>query len=260
MSYKTKNLMPDVNSQIDMVYVLSVKTFKDRIAHINNLMSQYDIKFQFILSYDIPDLDKETLDRTFDSECTLSMAQKSLVLKHVQAWKNAVLNNFQRVLVFEDDVIFNKNFELNFNHVMNAVNQLSPDYLIFLGGADAKVPDYFLLSNATLVSLPIATAEAYITDLAASKRRLRWLEENKTRLPADHLICEIDKKMNAANYWSRLPMVEQGSVTGVFSSHLDNHRQKHSKLFNILRYSWNMFQRRTLRRLLAKLRNLIVKV
>lgn len=255
MSKSTENLMPLVNKQVDKVYVLSVKTFTERIAHIKNLMLTHGIEFQFIFDYDIPELDTKTLDKTFDSSCQLSMAQKSLVLKHIGAWQDAALNHFQRVLIFEDDVILNKNFDHYFDSVIEAANQLPPDYLIFLGGADTKVPEHFLLSEETLVALPIATAEAYITDIVAIKRRLDWLAENKVLLPADHLICAMDKIANAANYWSRRPMAEQGSVTGIFRSHLDSHRQKHSKLFNTLRYRWNKFQRHILRRWLAKLRS-----
>jgi glycosyl transferase, family 25 len=245
-----------VNTLIDMVYVLSVKTFHDRIAHVEKEMQKHDISFQFIFSYDIPDLGKDLLDSTF-SVSTLSLAQKSLVLKHTHAWRDAEKHHYQRVLIFEDDVILHKDFCLHFSEVMQAADKLPADYLIFLGGADTKVPEEYLLSNETLVALPIATAEAYITDLAAIKRRVNWLNHNKVDLPADHLIRAIDKISNAASYWSRRPIAEQGSVTGIFDSHLDSHRQKHSRLFNISRNRWNKFQRHVLRSWIAKLRNKI---
>jgi glycosyl transferase family 25 len=248
---KTNHL---VNDHIDMVYVLSVKTFTDRIAHIKTLMQQHDIPFEFIFEHDIPDMSSELLAQTFSSACKLTMAQKSLVLKHIQAWKNACLNQFKHVLVFEDDVILNKNFKLYFDKVVNAINQLPAGHLVFLGGADAKVPAHFLLSNETLVALPLATAEAYISDLTAMQRRVDWLNTHQVSMPADHLICHIDQHTQTAHYWSRRPMAEQGSVTGIFNSHLDSHRQKHSKLFNVLRYRWNKFQRHILRRWVAKLR------
>jgi glycosyl transferase family 25 len=244
-----------VNTLVDMVYVLSVKTFSDRIAHIENEMHKHDISFQFMFSYDIPDLDEGMLDTTF-SNSTLSLAQKSLVLKHSQAWRDAEKHNYQRVLIFEDDVILHKDFCLHFSEVMLAAKKLPADYLIFLGGADTKVPDEYLLSNETLVALPIATAEAYVTDLAAIKRRINWLNHNKVSLPADHLIRSIDKIGRGANYWSRRPIAEQGSVTGIFDSYLDSHRQKHSRFFNISRNRWNKFQRHVLRGWVAKLRKM----
>ncbi len=244
-----------VNNVIDKVYVLTVKTFNDRIAHIENEMRQHQIDFQFVFSFDIPDINSELLDQSF-GDSTLTLAQKSLVLKHIHAWRDAELHNYQRILIFEDDVILHKDFGHYFEKIMKAAESLTPGYLIFLGGADAKVPDAFLLSNDLLVALPIATTEAYITDIAAIKRRLNWQAHNKIALPSDHLICKIDKQLDIVNYWSRTPIVEQGSVTGVFNSHLDSHRQKHSKLVNVLRYRWNKYQRHVLRARIASLRKL----
>jgi glycosyl transferase family 25 len=244
-----------INSFIDKVYVLTVKTFSDRIAHIENEMGKHQINFQFVFSFDIPDIDDALLDKSFEG-ASLTMAQKSLVLKHLQAWKDAESHNYQRILLFEDDVILNNDFSYYFEKIMTAANALTPGYLIFLGGADAKVPAEFLLSKALLVPLPIATTEAYVTDSIAIKRRLNWQANHKISLPSDHLICKIDKELGNINYWSRTPIVEQGSVTGIFNSHLDSHRQKHSKLFNVLRYRWNKFQRHVLRAQIARLRQL----
>lgn len=243
-----------VNTFVEKVYVLSVKTFTDRISHIQSLMNEYQIEFEFVFTHDIPDIKPEE-SQMFDANTTLTMAQKSLALKHIETWRDAVSKNYRKIMIFEDDVIFNKNFKHHLPSVLNAAHQLPDDYLIFLGGADAKVPDSFLLSKQVLVPLAISTTEAYITDLVAIKRRLAWLNNHKISLPADHLICKIDRETNGANYWSRYPLVEQGSVTGIFGSHLDNNRRKHSKLFNVLRYHWNKFQRHQLRYIGAKIRS-----
>ena len=255
MHIEYNKTVSSVNGFIDKVYVLTVKTFSDRIAHIENEMQKHKINFQFIFSYDIPDLDDELLDKSFEGK-SLTMAQKSLVMKHIQAWKDAETHNYQKILIFEDDVILNNKFCDYLEHIMQAAKNLAPGYLIFLGGADAKVTEEYLLSKELLVPLPIATTEAYVTDIVAIKRRLNWQANHKISLPSDHLICKIDKELGNINYWSRTPIVEQGSVTGIFNSHLDSHRKKHSKLFNVLRYRWNKFQRHVLRAQLARLRQL----
>jgi glycosyl transferase family 25 len=241
------------------VYVLTVKSFKDRILHIENEMLKHGIKFEFILDHDIPDLDKEIVNKTFEEETTLSLAQKSLVLKHIAAWKSARKNNIQQILIFEDDVILHRKFNSILNSILKKSKAIESGYLIFLGGADAKVPDSYLLSKDILVELPIATTEAYITDISAINLRLNWLENNKVSLPADHFICKVDKQLNIKNFWSRTPIVEQGSVTGIFDSKLDKHRQKHSITFNVLRYHWNKYQRHTLRRFAAIIKQGIKK-
>lgn len=233
------------------VYVLTVKTFSDRIKHIENEMLKHSINFEFILDYDIPDLNDEIINKVFEDNSSLSLAQKSLVLKHIAAWRDASKNNAQRILIFEDDVILHKEFKRILDTILNKSIEIQPSNLIFLGGSDAKVPDDYLLSKEILVELPIATTEAYITDISAINLRLNWLENNKVSLPADHFICKVDKQLNITHFWSRTPIAEQGSVTGIFDSKLDKHRQKHSMIFNILRYHWNKYQRHTLRKIIA---------
>jgi len=116
------------------------------------------------------------------------------------------------------------------------------------------VPDAFFLADGPLFPLPLPTAEGYLSDAIAMRRRVAWLAEHRVRLPADHLINQIDRACDIAQYWLREPIVEQGSVFGMFASKLDQHRLKHSPLYNRTRYRWNRFQRRRLRAWLAKLR------
>jgi glycosyl transferase, family 25 len=256
---KSDNLSSSVNTFVDKVYVLSVKTFSTRIAHIKNEMQKHNINYEFIFSYDIPEIDNLLLETAF-VKSALTMAQISLVLKHIHAWRDAEAHGYKKILIFEDDVILHKEFGSYISKIASAMAELPPNYLIFLGGADSKVPDAYLLSKDVLVELPIATAEAYITDLSSIQRRLNWLSNNKVALPADHLICKVDKLLGIANFWSRKPIVEQGSVTGIFDSVLDSHRQKHSRTFNVLRYRWNKLQRHVLRSWIAHLKSPFTKL
>jgi len=236
------------NTLVDKVYVLSVKTFTERIAHSQKEMAKHDIQFEFVLLYDIPDIDLNLLS-AFEAD-NLSMAQISLILKHIHAWKDAVKNNYKKILIFEDDALLSKKFNQQLKLVMDKAKKLDSGYLIFLGGADGKIPISELASNSILIELPIATAEGYITDIDACKRRLQWIEKNKITLPADHLIKVIDQSTGIKNFWARPALVEQGSVTGIFKSHLDKSRQKHSLAYNSLRYAWNK-RRRSIQRWIA---------
>jgi len=245
---KRKTIDVPANALLDKVYVLSVKTFTERIAHIQKEMAKHHIQFEFIFSHDIPEIDEDSL-KSFDSD-KLSMAQISLVLKHIYAWKDALRSNYKKILIFEDDALLSKTFNQQLKLVIDEANGLVPGYLIFLGGADVKIPMAELAADNLLLERPIATTEGYITDIDACRKRLQWLEQNKISLPADHLIKVIDQTSAVKNFWARPALVEQGSVTGMFKSHLDSNRQKHSWLFNMLRYKWNK-HRRVVRRWIA---------
>lgn len=243
-----------VNDLVDAVYVLSVKTFADRIAHIKSEMTRHGISFRFVFEHDAGELTEDAIVGTF-GHSGMKKSHQSLVLKNIKVWRDAVANGFRRVLVFEDDAVLGRDFGWRFQEAMEAADALPSGWMIFLGGMDTKVPDHYFLAPGPLVELPMATAEGCVHDLVAMQRRLEWLRHNRVVLPADHLIRHIDMETGTRQFWLRHPIVEQGSVLGIFDSHLDSGRQKHSRCFNVLRNRWNKFQRRRLREWLARLKS-----
>lgn len=242
-----------VNRCVDAVYVLTVRTFARRIAHVERELARHAIAFEFVLEHDADELDPQSAGVRF-APSDMKPAQQSLVLKHVQAWRNALGRGARRVLVFEDDALLDTEFVARFDQAMRAADALAPGWLVYLGGADTKVPDSYFLAAGPLVPLPIATTEGYVTDLAAVERRLAWVQSHPIHLPADHLIRAMDPALGIQGYWLKPPIVEQGSVTGIFDSVLDANRRKHSRAYNVLRNRWNKFQRRRLRGWLVRTR------
>ena len=236
---------------VDAVFVLSVRTFEDRIKHVKQQMALHQIPYQFIFEFDIPELNTELLLNTFETENVLDRPQQSLVLKHIHAWRICVEHNFKNILVFEDDVILKPDFVSRLNTAVHELEKKQNPYLLYLGGADTKVPDSFLLSEDDIVEQPIATSEAYVTNFMASKRRIDWLNNHKVKLPSDFLLRTMDPLRGISQYWLKEHIVEQGSVTGIFESSLDRQRQKHSFLFNYLRYQWQKINRKKLRKFYA---------
>jgi glycosyl transferase family 25 len=232
---------------IDAVFVLSVRTFAGRIAHVTQELGRFGIPFEFIFDFDADALDDATIARYFNGGTPMKK-QMSLTLKHLQAWRLACERGSRRIMVFEDDVVLFPAFHARLAAALRAADALAPGWHIFLGGADAKVPDRFFLDPGPLVPLPSTTAEGYVSDHEACRRRLAWCEARKIRHPADQLITHIDRVAGIAQYWPPEPLVEQGSVTGLFDSALDATRLKHSRFYNVARHRWTKWRRRTLRR------------
>jgi glycosyl transferase family 25 len=241
----TSSLAPEL--AIDAVFVLSVKTFADRIAHVTRELGRFGIPFEFIFDYDAAELDEATILAHFAGTSPMKR-QMSLTLKHREAWRLAGVRGARRIMVFEDDVILHPEFHARLAAAMRAADALAPGWHIFLGGADAKVPDAFFLHPGPLVPLASTTAEGYVTDLEACRRRIAWCAANKIMHPADQLITHIDRVAGTAQFWPPEPLVEQGSVIGLFDSVLDATRLKHSHLYNVARHRWTKWRRRTLRR------------
>ena len=236
---------------IDAVLVLSVKTFADRIAHVTRELGRFGIPFELIFDFDAAELDDATILQHFVAGSPMKK-QASLTLKHLQAWRIANARGARRIMVFEDDVVLHPEFHARLAAAMHAADGLAPGWHVFLGGADAKVPDAFFLHRGPLVPLASTTAEGYVSDLEACRRRIAWCAANKIHLPADQLIAHIDRAEHVAQYWPPEPLVEQGSVIGLFDSVLDASRRKHSHLYNVARHRWTKWRRRTLRRHLVR--------
>ncbi len=237
---------PSVNDCVDAVYVLTVKTFTQRIAHVRQEMARHGIHFEFMFDHDASELDDALIQATF-APSDMKRGHQSLVLKNVAVWRDAIRKGYQRILVFEDDAVLLEHFNHELARAMAAADHLPPGWLVFLGGLDTKVPPHYFLSEGPLVEVPIATTEAYVCDRLAIERRLAWIAEHRIALAVDHLIRQVDKACGTRQYWLTQPIVEQGSVLGIFDSVLDGQRNKHSRWFNILRNRWNKFQRRRLR-------------
>jgi glycosyl transferase family 25 len=233
---------------VDAVFVLSVKTFADRIAHVTAELGRFGIPFELIFDFDAAELDDATIRRHFVAGGPPMKRQASLTLKHLQAWRLACDRGARRIMVFEDDVVLHPEFHARLAAALRAADALAPGWHIFLGGADAKVPDAFFLHPGPLVPLPSTTAEGYVCDLEACRRRVAWCAASKIHLPADQLITHVDRAEEVAQFWPPEPLVEQGSVTGLFDSVLDANRRKHSHFYNVARHRWTRWRRRTLRR------------
>lgn len=235
-----------VNDLVDAVYVLSVRKFKTRIQNVEKEMAKFGIDFKFVFDHDADQISESEIADTF-LPSDMKITHQSLVMKNIFVWKDALANGYSKVLVFEDDVGLSERFNLGFNEAMRAMEGHAPGWMVFLGGLDAHAPSAYFRSTNTLVEMPLPTTEGCVYDQEAIRRRLEWLGANKVGLPADHLMNRMDREMGNRQYWLRHPIVEQGSVTGLFDSVLDGGRQKHSLLYNKMRYRWKRFCRRQVR-------------
>ena len=244
--HQLKNIFtsPQLTLPVDKVYVLTVKKFVDRIQHVRAQLSAQSIPFEFIYDYDTEDITPAERDQ-FSDNYQLTSAHQSITLKHIKAWKNCIEHGYSRILIFEDDVLLKPHFVARLSFYLRELSG-TVGYLLFMGGADTRVSIRELLFGRPIFRRAIRTADAYVTDFAACRKRIHWLESNKISRPADHLLVEIDKSVGNKQYWTAAYLTEQGSVLGLFDSKLDSFRGKHSKLFNRARYLFRKIKNRVL--------------
>lgn len=233
-----------VNDVVDAVLVVSVRSFHDRIAHINAEMARFGIAFEWVFDFDPETIPPGLIDKTF-APSDLRLPHQSAVLKHIATWRICVERNYRRVLVLEDDVVFEDNFPQVFAQAMAEADALTTPYLIYLGCGHNRYVAGAAKSPTMLVpGGPLPAAEAVIIDHASAVLRLAWLERNKVTRPPDWLLREVDAELGIPHYWLREPVVVQGSMNGKFASVLDEKRRGRGRLYAWLRFRWDRWRHR----------------
>jgi len=232
------------------IYVVTVKTFLDRHAHMADLEKRLGVKFEYIWDYDA-----DELSDTDRAGVAGDMSPKSIsnVLKHFEAQRRFLDSRADMCLVLEDDVLLFDTFERDIGKVLELSQHLSPGWLVFLGGADNKIDGRFLKHSDGLIEQHLSTAEAYLLDRSGCQQRFEWLKSNKLDRQADHQIKLIDQSLGIKHYWFSEPLATQGSITGLFDTALDASRAKHGAAYLSSRYHWNRFRRQIVPRFFARI-------
>jgi len=233
---------PEVNRLVDAVFVLSVRSFTDRIAHIRAELARHRIGFEFIFDFDANAIPPETLAAVF-APSDMKLAHQSLVLKHIETWRRCLAGGYRRVLVFEDDAVLVRRFAAGLAEALREAERLAPGWLIYLGRGNNR----HVGGRGGAALLPggeLPATDALVFDAEAARRRLAWIEAHRITRPADWLTRETDARVGVAHYWLREPLVEQGSMNGLFASVLDEKRRQRGRWYSWLRFRWDKWWKR----------------
>ena len=232
-----------VNALVDAVFVLSVRSFADRIAHIEAELARHDIAFEFVFEHDADTIPEALIARRF-APSDMRRSHQSLDLKHIRTWELAVERGLARVLVFEDDAVLAPDFPSQFARLMGEAAALAPGWLIYLGRGDNRVVTQARANTALVDAGLLPATDALVFDREAAVRRLAWIETHRITRPADWMTRETDAAVGVRHYWLARPLVEQGSMNGRFDSVLDAKRQGRSRHFARWRFRLDGWWRR----------------
>ena len=238
-----------VNAHVDAVFVLSVKSFRDRIAHIERELRHHGIAFAWIFEHDADELTPQLIESTFAAS-DMGRPQQSLVLKHIETWRRCAESGYRRILVFEDDAMLAPDFETTFCAAMRAADMIDRPYMVYLGCGNNKYAPEAPGAGSPLIrtGVPLPATDAIVIDQRAARLRLEYIAGHRITRPADWLMREADAAMGIDHYWLADPIVEQGSMNGRFTSVLDRKRIRRGRVWSWLRYRWDRWRVRTLNR------------
>jgi GR25 family glycosyltransferase involved in LPS biosynthesis len=220
------------------VIVLHYSKLTRRKQHILEQFEKHGITdYEFIEKFD-----KDTIT---DDECpefskdyvANRRTELSIHLKHLYLYRRMVSENYEEVLVLEDDVILSDHFVKNLTEYMT---QLPKDYdMLFIGnGCNLHIPKNQLVANQYIYEKCLhetawggngATrcVDSYILNRKCAKKLCDYVaataasaaldETKKINQPADWWLNEAARDLLLKVYWAEPTIVSQGSQNGLFS-------------------------------------------
>ena len=122
-----------INNVFNKVYVINLDREPKKLSIINNQLKKYDIKYSRFKAIDgknvIDNYDLPEHSWNFENPGALGC-----LLSHREVIKDALLQNYDRILVLEDDCLFTHDFTNHFNTKYNSILEFNPNWkLLYFG-------------------------------------------------------------------------------------------------------------------------------
>lgn len=232
-------------------FILNVKTYKQRKAHmLNQLVNNECLNdYIFIHDGDIVDITPSIQQEYFGGDLNVIGPHLSCAYKHLLAYQHMLEHNIELALVLEDDIYLRKNFckklsrivtEINNRSLSNFIISLEDSILEYVKGSELKKNTFLYKKERG------RTAGAYLIDKAGAHSLIQEVMANKCNIAFDwfHNHC-VDKKLIDI-YWAHPVLAIQGSLNGKFPSTIDN---KKTGFIRVLTFNCTRLYKKLLYRL-----------
>ncbi|MBM4225968.1 MAG: glycosyltransferase family 25 protein [Gammaproteobacteria bacterium] len=216
------------------IFVLHYAKLTERKRHIIEQFERHGIT-----DYEI--IEKFDKDLITDDECpefsrdyiNNRRAELSLHLKHIYTYRLMVRENYDQVLIFEDDVILSEGFIPLLNLYMT---QLPKEYdMLFIGdGCNLHIPISMQTPNKYIYEKCLhetawggngaaKCTDSYIISNMCAKKICDYIDTlitavdtKKINLPADWWLNQVARELTLKVYWAEPTIVTQGSQNGTY--------------------------------------------
>jgi GR25 family glycosyltransferase involved in LPS biosynthesis len=218
------------------IIVLHYSKLTHRKKHILEQFEKHGITdYEFIEKFDKDAITDDECPEFSKDYVANRRTELSIHLKHLYLYRRMISENYEEVLVLEDDVILSDNFVKKLTEYMT---QLPKDYdMLFIGnGCNLHIPRNQLVANQYIYAKCLhetawggngATRciDSYIIHQRCAKKLCDYVaaagaalvETKKINLPADWWLNEAARDLVLKVYWAEPTIVSQGSQNGTFS-------------------------------------------
>lgn len=170
------------------IYVINLREDKTRRNYIKMLFKKHKINYSLIVV--------ERFRNTSGIDMKIGNSILGCILSHLWCINNAIHKNYKRFIIFEDDIIFHKNFDNLFKQIMNSY--IENIDLLMLGALDTNLQTNLQkFNNKQLVYYPtsnILGAHANIYKLEFAKEFLNYKLNSPKIIEFDYDYMEFINK------------------------------------------------------------------
>lgn len=116
-----------INNYVNHIYVINLEEDVIRRRYITVLMKKYNINFEFIV---VPRLRED--EHLQIGNPYIKLGESGCYLSHMYCLNDAIINQYSKIIIFEDDIILHKAFNELFEKITTGQNF----DILFLGASD----------------------------------------------------------------------------------------------------------------------------
>lgn len=106
-----------INKYFDKIYVLNLHKRKDRMVDIDNRLRKFGIEYERFGATD-GSVIKPIWEKFYqDNKYFTTPNYLACAISHLSIYKDAIQNNYKRILIVEDDVVINQNIHSIFDSI-----------------------------------------------------------------------------------------------------------------------------------------------
>jgi GR25 family glycosyltransferase involved in LPS biosynthesis len=216
-------------------YVIHYTPLIERKQFLLNEFNKHSLIYHFIEDYDRENLSNKEL-RLFNTN-RVRLPMCSNIMKHIDAYKNIMNNEYKYSLILEDDVILDDKF----GDILNkGLEQLPDDYdMLFIGNAGgcnlhidpSRIKaEQFIYKKCREITKPgnhweghgaTRCTDSYLVSKKAAKKLINYVSNLKERAideASDWWLNRVIRELELDIYWLEPTIVLQGSATGKYKS------------------------------------------
>lgn len=217
------NLFNNMNNFFDKIYVVTCKKFKERHKHIINHFKKFNIEFEFIYGPDSNMLDIKNIN--INPEKKFSKNTMATLFTHYKSWEESIKNNYNSVLICEDDVFLMDYFE---NELVKFMKQVPNDWDVLQLGWQ---PFNYNFPNSKLINNNVRKNWSFIGGAHCYALKLNTCIE---------LVNALILKKSDNDYKTDKKLFNKGMINKIVDGYIGDITNSHAKketLFNLQCYS-----------------------